>query len=220
MRAAAPDDVWFAEALDILHWDGHSWTAFNFADPTFPTQQGSIEYFFSGLLVEGPNDVWVVGGSDVVSTTFDPAFLHHFDGTTWTHLQVWVFGVAAIARAGGPIWMAVPQLSTMVNGQDANVTLLRYQPGAADVEPVAIAGVPFMPIVYHSTQMTSLFARASDDVWAAGADVAHFDGQQWTLVPDVPDVTRTGNTDPGTYVTGDAHSVWLATGGRFFRMVD
>ena len=57
-------------------------------------------------------------------------------------------------------------------------------------------------------------------MWAAGADVAHFDGQQWTLVPDVPDVTRTGNTDPGTYVTGDAHSVWLATGGRFFRMVN
>jgi hypothetical protein len=69
------------------------------------------------------------------------------------------------------------------------------------------------------TEISSLWGRAPSDIWAAGADVAHFDGVAWSRVADVPDAVR----DPAhqgfeSVVTGDATATWLVgPGPRFFR---
>jgi hypothetical protein len=58
-------------------------------------------------------------------------------------------------------------------------------------------------------------------MWASGTDLAHFDGQSWSLVADAPAAARGGITLNDTLVTGDAGAVWIATPGpRFFRKVD
>ena len=68
--------------------------------------------------------------------------------------------------------------------------------------------------------MTTLWGRGTNDVWATGTTVVHFDGQRWSLVADAPPPP---SRDSGLYdvvVTGDAGSVWLMSPGpRFFRMV-
>jgi hypothetical protein len=70
----------------------------------------------------------------------------------------------------------------------------------------------------NSIVMVSLWGRGADDVWAAGSDVAHFDGQNWALVSDAPAPARSSLDERNTFVTGDPGSVWLVTPGpRFFR---
>jgi hypothetical protein len=66
--------------------------------------------------------------------------------------------------------------------------------------------------------VASLWGRAADDVWAAGDDIAHWDGTKWSRNADASDSTRAPINGGVTVVTGDAASVWLVTAGpRFFR---
>lgn len=61
--------------------------------------------------------------------------------------------------------------------------------------------------------------RAANDIWAAGSDVAHFDGTTWRVPADLPPPARSPTSDfTHTFVTGDPRAVWLVTPGpRFFR---
>jgi hypothetical protein len=69
--------------------------------------------------------------------------------------------------------------------------------------------------------MVALWGRGGAEMWASGNDLAHFDGQSWSLVTDAPAPARNGQVFNNTLVTGDAGAVWLATPGpRFFRKVD
>jgi len=64
----------------------------------------------------------------------------------------------------------------------------------------------------------SLWGRASDDIWAAGDDVAHWDGAKWSRSGDAPAGARALLNGGATLVTGDAGSTWLvARGPHFFR---
>jgi len=208
LREAAPNDLWVAVTSNVLHWNGQAWTAFNFDDPDYPNVGASVGYFFRSIWIDSPTSVWVGGGIDQVGNTMEPSVINHYDGTSWTHTGLPALSeVDAIARDGSILWLANPT---------PGFTILRFDGTAGMTTP--IQGVdPAINVPY----MTRLFARGTNDVWASGSDVAHFDGQNWSLDPTVPTVARSTD-ERNTYVTGDASTVWLATSGpvpHFFRMV-
>ncbi len=211
VRAVAANQIWVAATNNMLRWDGQAWTAFNFDDPSYPNATASIGYFFRDIWIDSATSVWAAGASDEVGNTMDQGFVHHFDGANWTHTAIGLGGVQTIWRAGAPLWLATPT-QDIVNGQQIARTLRRFDGTSAPT--VAIAGVAPTQALY----LVTLFGRGASDVWASGADVAHFDGQSWSLVADVPSAARSSSDENNTYVTGDAGAVWLSTPGpHFFR---
>jgi hypothetical protein len=218
VRAAGPGDVWVADVNHLLHWEAGAWTVSFFDDPAYPNESASFSYLFEDIWIDGPASVWVVGGSDVVGNTMDPSSIFHFDGASWTHLGTGRFGILSIWRADDydvHFWMAQPGNPVTIDGRDRQRTLFRFD-GALPLTPVPIA--PDSPD--NQTGLHWLWGRTPSDIWAAGSDVAHFDGRQWSLVTDAPAASRPASSDfDHTFVTGDARSVWLVAEGRFFRMV-
>ncbi|HVT08442.1 MAG TPA: hypothetical protein VHO67_13365, partial [Polyangia bacterium] len=214
VRAAAPGDVWVAATSNVLHLSGGAWTTYNFDDANYPAMGATIGFSFNDIWIDSPTSVWVVGPSDQVGNTMDFGFVHHFDGTSWTHDGVGVDQVYAIWRAGAVLWLAQSTLAVL-NGQTARLSLRAFD--GTNAPAVAIAGVPANQ---GQPFMTSLFGHGANDVWSAGEDVAHYDGEGWSLVPDAPPSARSTDALSNTFVTGDAGSVWLVTPGpRFFRKV-
>jgi hypothetical protein len=205
VREAAPSAVWFAVSSNVLRWNGQAWTAYNFDDPNYPNETSTIGFGYRDIWIDSPTDVWVGGGSDRIGLTMDLSFLHHFDGTNWTHTAITLGSVEAIWRAGAVLWLANP---------GPVLTMQRFDGATA-------TGVPMLGADPNKlVAMVSLFGRGASDLWTAGNDVAHFDGQTWSLVSDAPAAARSTSDDFNTYVTGDASSVWLATTGpHFFRKV-
>lgn len=206
VRAAAANDVWVAAVGNILHFGGGQWTTYSFDDPDYPNASASVGFYYNDIWVDSPTSVWVGGPTDQVGNTMDIAAMHHFDGAGWTIHAVFAFSLEAIWRSGAAFW---------VTGVAPGSTTLNLFNGTAWMG-VPIAGVD---PTQSSPTMTSLFGHGASDIWAAGDDVAHYDGQVWSLAADAPAAARSSNFDPrNTYVTGDAGSVWLATTGpRFFR---
>jgi hypothetical protein len=158
--------------------------------------------------------VWVVGPSKQIGNTMSFGFVHEFDAGNWTHTGVGVFSIYAIWRGGSVLWLAQPSRD-LINGQGVVVPLRAFD--GTNAPGVQVAGVDptqFLPLY------SSLWGRGANDVWAAGEDVAHFDGQGWSTVPDAPTAARNESDINNTFVTGDAGSVWLVTAGpHFFRKV-
>ena len=65
----------------------------------------------------------------------------------------------------------------------------------------------------------STWSRAPNDIWAAGKDIAHFDGTSWSQVADAPASVR-DNTSATIFdeavVVGDATTTWLTNAGPVF----
>jgi len=207
VRAAAPDDLWVAATSNILHWSGGAWTTYNFDDPGFPNTSAAIGFFFTDIWIDSPMSVWVVGPSEQIGNTMSRGFVHHFDGAGWTHTAAAVGAIDAIWRGGAVLWLAQPSEDEM--------TIRAFDGATATAAP--IAGVD----PSHPVFLTNLFGRGANDMWAAGADVAQFDGQAWSLVADAPAPAHsTTGLETNTFVTGDSAATWLVTPGpRFFRQV-
>jgi hypothetical protein len=208
VRAAGASDVWINEAENIVHWTAGSWTAYNFDSPTYPQSGSALD--FTDIWIDGPNNIWVAGGSDVVGNTYDPAYLRQFDGVSWNQFYVAVYDILSIWRSGATLWLAtVPQ-------PPLGGPLVPFTGGTSFPTPVSIAGVS---ATSESPFLETLWGRADNDIWSAGSDVAHFDGASWSLETDIPSAARSATGDgSNTFVGGDPNAVWLVTPGpRFFR---
>jgi hypothetical protein len=214
VRAAAPGDIWIAATSNVLHWSNEAWTTYNFDEPSYPLS--GVAYSFDGIWVDSSTTVWPIGPSDMVGNTMDFAFIHQFDGTSWTHTGLGVNPeVSAIWRAGALLWLA-HSTRALINGQSVSPNLQSF-----DGSNLSGVVVPAADPTQAPPTFSSLFGHGISDVWAAGNDVAHFDGQGWSLIGDEPASAHAAVDQPtNTFVTGDAGSVWLVTPGpRFFRKV-
>jgi hypothetical protein len=210
VRAAGSDDLWATERSNVLHRHGGAWTGYNFSDPSYPAG-AAIAFSYNDVWIDGPSSVWIASSSDQIGSTMDPAFLHHFDGTTWTRVQVAIYGVLAMWHAGPTFWLAAP-------GQmAASASLVRYD-GATTASTVAILG----DSSDFRSEVRRLWGRTASDVWAAGTNLVHFDGLTWSVVADAPPSAHVLTHDTtNTFITGDPRSVWIVTAGpRFFRRVE
>ena len=173
-----------------------------------PNQSASITYGFNRISILAQNDIWIGGGSDQIGNTMDPASLYHStDGVNWSIHPVGVFNVNALwpNGAGGAFWLAMPPAA----GQEFSIKHFAND----------IVTVPAIPDWSPTVEVTSFWGRAANDVWAAGEDVAHFDGSAWSRVTDAPDAVRDlANAHNNSVVTGDANATWLVgVGPHFFR---
>jgi len=212
VRAAGSNDLWVTERSNILHYKDGAWTVTNLNDPYYPTTSASIGFWYYDIWIDSPSSVSVVGGSDQIGNTMDPAMLHHFDGVKWTSVSVGTYNVFAMWRADTAFWLAAP-------GQDLGQrSLIRYDATGATTT-AAVAGASDTP-----PEFGRLWGRGANDLYAAGTDLAHFDGTTWSMVADQPPSAHgptAGYPPTNTFVTGDATAVWIVTPGpRFFRKLD
>ncbi|MES1165326.1 MAG: hypothetical protein ABUR63_06205, partial [Verrucomicrobiota bacterium] len=207
VRAAAPNDLWIAATSNILHWSNEAWTTYNFDDAGYPNSSAAIGYFYNDIWIDAPTSVWVVGIAEQVGNTMSEGAVSHFDGASWTQTHNTAVGtIDAIWRGGAVLWLAQPS--------EDELTLRAFDGTMATA--AQIAGVD---ITQNRVFLTNLFGRGANDLWAAGEDVAHFDGEGWSLVTDAPAPAHsTTGLETNTFVTGDASATWLVTPGpRFFR---
>jgi hypothetical protein len=203
MRAGGRDEVWVMASGTMLHWASGAWQALSIpvAEPQF------YSYAYSEIWVGGPDDVWLGGAMEHVTggPIINPALLLRFDGASFTEVPFGLWTVYGLWGDGaGGVWVAAarPGQAPLYHG-----ALLESDRGY-----VAIDGWS------EQAGVASLWGRAADDVWAAGDDIAHWDGTKWSRNADASDSTRAPINGGVTVVTGDAASVWLVTAGpRFFR---
>jgi hypothetical protein len=206
-QARTRDDVWFTQQGTISHLLNGQWH-FQQLSVGPPGVTASISYAFNAISILAENDVWIGGGSDQVGNTMDPASLYHsVDGLAWSIHTVGAFNVNALwpVGAGDAFWLAMPPDSV------EPLSIRRFDADTVTVPPVA----GWSP----SLEVKSLWGRAPNDVWAAGEDIAHFDGSAWSRVTGAPDAVRDlRGVHADSVVTGDANATWLVgVGPHFFR---
>jgi hypothetical protein len=192
--------------LFMLRWTSGTWRAFTI-DEIVPDHAAGLDFYYLGALwVSGHDDVWIGGPTYFIGSTMNGGSVLHYDGTAWK----WAAGAgfpkwpAALWGTAGEVWIAID--GGNVSGAK-QATLLHHvndawTSGVVDVLP------------WRAEGLHSVWGRGPNDVWAAGADVVHWDGSAFALVDDAPEAVRHMNA----LVTGDANSVWLVgPGPRFFR---
>ena len=209
VQARTPDDVWFTSSAMIVHFlNGQVTTTEIPAGPSPDPSTPPITFAYSAISILGENDVWVGGSAQQNANTMPPAVLFHFDGQSWTvHGPVGPIAVEALWPAGSPdaLWVAVAAAAGQAfpivgfaNDTVTQTTIANWEMGG---------------------DVISLWGRAPNDIWAAGKDIAHFDGTSWSQVADAPASVR-DNTDATVFdeavVVGDATTTWLTNAGPVF----
>ena len=177
---ASPREVWAVGPMGtILSYDGNAWSgvALGPVDGNVPTPEGEAytAYSFIGVRGSAANDVWVVGNAGRAL---------HFDGSAWTAKPTCepAVDLVAVSPLGPADAWAVGWSGP--GPADAAIGAILHWDGAAwtrEETGASLGGV----------SLSAVWARADDDVWAAGTRqdigdhlgmVLHWDGQTWTMV--------------------------------------
>jgi hypothetical protein len=195
------DDVWAAgdnnESEGSLtaivdHWDGTRWRR---VDVDLPP--GTTNSHFDGISAASADDVWAVGGGDMMNGYL----LEHWDGHAWTP------STPVETRSGRPLIGALHGIDVRsahdvwaVGGQ-----VIDHVPKTAvahwDGKSWTLMPSPNSP--EPENELTSVTAISADDVWAVGSAgprlfepavtvILHWDGHRWSRVPS-PNVGAVAN---------------------------
>ena len=151
----------FAGSYDgrILHFDGNTWMA----------QATPVTTPVWGIWAVAPNDVWAVGGDNLLGTT---PFILHYDGAQWTLAPIPPLQRPRVA-AFFKVWGSGPNDIYAV-GQ--NGAILHWN-GSTFTEQGA--GI--------SQDLIGIWGNGPNDITAVGgrgtAEIAHFNGTQWQHAP-------------------------------------
>lgn len=176
-------DVWAAgESGQLMHYDGATWSLL----PKLPA--GHLRAFYGAT----DKDLWVCADSGV---------LYHYDGTSWlpaasytTASFVGIWGASA-----RDIW-AIAEDGTRVHYDGSGWSVVALPGGnnmrglwAASPDDLFAAGDYGSVVRYRGTDWQQarysgsssssyggIWGTAATDVWAIGAELAHFDGSSWT----------------------------------------
>ncbi len=180
VRAGSPNHVWVAATSHILRWDGSSLDRLQLRRPDLSGHRWERRLQLQRLLDRRPQRRVDRRRLDRVGSTMEPGIVHHFDGTSFTRIGVGAYNVFALWRGG-------PGLLWAVNSSFSSMPLSRLEGTTA--QGVVIAGTD--PNA-SAPELTTLWGRGANDVWATGTTVVHFDGQQWSVVADAPPPTLAG----------------------------
>jgi hypothetical protein len=199
-----PGDVWVHGGADALfHWQGKRWSKVPIAID--PTHWGVMLRFWG----TSREDVWAVG----------LWWVFHWDGQKWRVVPSPIEshpGFAGQAASRGRV-LARPlvtnaKLIGITGSGPRDVWLVGTALPSPTPEPFALhwngerwtrATLPVSGV-----ELTAVWARASDDVWAVGTGgvVLRFDGKRWSRVPSP--------TSADLYtVTGTEAEVWIGGAG-------
>jgi hypothetical protein len=177
LSAVAADDLWgtFMQPTgspgivsygNLVHFDGSSWSD--------PVAFHDTQYLWD-VWMRATDDAWAVGQGAPWDYVDGVLWVLRYDGTSWKQLSVPSLGAdAASARVfglpTGEVWVTVnyyePGLSAVLFWDGQGWTTA-YQ----DMTLFARDGAP------------RPWAAAVDDVWIPGRTPLHFDGKNWTLLP-------------------------------------
>jgi len=184
VTAAGPTDVWAvgvrrtpAETPLVARWSGKAWAA----TPT-PVAPAGQRYNLTAVDAVAPGDAWAVGSSAASATRTAAAL--HYDGA-WTAVALptppigqssELSDVDMTAAGGWAVGSATtggkPQRALVLRRLEASWTRATVPDGDAT-----------------SSELSAVFTRAADDVWAVGSQVRldgrrvgmimHWDGASW-----------------------------------------
>jgi hypothetical protein len=209
VKAIAHDDVWFfGDAIYVgpsspdlaiaLHWNGST-----FEFKPVPGVNPQTSGFGDGNSLRAgsalsPTDIWAVGAaSDGDSMPAGHSQIQHWNGSTWQNIPgpspgVWHDLNAVVAIAPNDVWAG----GDYFDGSSYAGLALHYN--GSSWTQVAIPG-----------GVSEFVAFASNDVYAAGSAIMHWDGASWTTVDSFPQVNSA--TQAGLSAIGPCE---LWTGGR------
>jgi hypothetical protein len=221
IAATSATDVWavgyewisnFVELPLLLHYNGTTWKQFN----TSQFQFGQV----SSVFARAADDVWAVGWTGQIPNV--NALALHWNGTSWkraafpTEAGGWIALKSVSGVAGNDVWAVGSYQFSDING--LSLRARSYHWDGLHWKPVRVG------LAFYS-YLSSVTAKATDDVWAVGEGVVlpklneldvtyHWDGSTWSNVPN-PDkgvlygVSASSSTDvwavgtgfvtPGTY---------------------
>jgi hypothetical protein len=214
VTALAANDVWAvggsAGGTLAEHWNGAGWSV------TPSPNGGATDDVLNGVAAASSSDVWAVG-SATNDTYTRSGLIEHWDGTHWSlsltlppsgQFGQELYGVAA--RSATDAWAV----------GNANGPLVKHWNGAT------WATVPFPPLSPSYLSDDVLFgvvALAATDVWVVGGFppvgcgsdnpvlIAHWDGKQWSVVPNTPTGVLYGVAAAGPH---DLWAVGTTFGGQ------
>jgi hypothetical protein len=231
-------DVWAvaggiggAGAFNLIHWDGNAWS------PVFADTSVNL----AAVWGTGPNDVWAVGGSGVQGV------ITHFNGSAWhvsltsnlTNLtSVWGSGPSDVWAVGSPygpisndesnsilhllggVWS--PVADNAPNGQAKVLTSVwAASPGVAWATGFGAIlswnGTAWASSTAPSGYYQHVWGRTSNDVWAVGPGIFHFDGASWAN-QGINDVLLSAVGGSSTAAGGRA-GVWAGGSQAIFALV-
>jgi hypothetical protein len=187
--ARATGDVWAVGNYDnggvlhtlTAHYDGAAWTA-------VPSpNQGTTNNTLQGVVALAPDDAWAVGGYGEAITQ-SQTLIEHWNGSAWS-----LATPPAIAGANGLLGVAaVAANDVWAVGSAANIigapqTFIAHWNGSAWSHVASPNGIDLGLNV-----LTSVSARAANDVWAAGfyidlsgvsyTLIEHWNGSAWSVI--------------------------------------
>ncbi|MEV4254420.1 hypothetical protein AB0J52_14815 [Spirillospora sp. NPDC049652] len=207
VAGSSANDVWAVgsgpSGLYALRWNGAKWTV------SHTWKAGNAEP--GGIVVSGPKDVWV-HGSEYDGYAFGT---WHFDGLSWTRPRTGFTLTGGASVAAKNIW-AVGN-----NGRKDTwpSPVARHWNGKS----WTAVKLPALPNAGHPSELKTVAARSSSDVWLAGTRyerqgsvyasrplAVHWDGKTWRR-SDPP--ARSGIIS----VTPDGKGgAWAATASEVF----
>lgn len=188
VSSASTDDVWAVgygysgtePGTVTEHWDGSTWSLI----PS-PNADAAASYL-DGVSVVGASDAWAVGRS-VIEGISRP-LIEHWDGTQWSiapgpRIKAQLFDVTAVSSTD--VWAA----GIEGEGQGGpHSTFIVHWDGKTWARVASPGGS------FASSELTSISAINSHDVWAVGGSgknayspsqtlIVHWNGDAWVVVP-------------------------------------
>jgi hypothetical protein len=166
--AVAANDVWaVGPAGTAMHYDGRRWSKVAIPDPG-----GRVESL-NEVSAVASNDVWAVGTMSGGHPFDGLTFSIHWDGTRWSVVPSpspksgdEVQGVSALS--GDEAWMVGEYFPDAFTNKPLTE---HFSGGAWTVVPAP-----------QTSNLDGVAAVASNDVWAVGSSIYHWDGSTWTIV--------------------------------------
>ena len=173
----------------VAHWDGTSWSRVTVPLP----QNDNLASDLDAISADGPNDVWIVGTFESLTSPAEQVYSLHFNGTAWSivPMQQVTSGATNTAAFGGikansptDVWavgsLAVPDSSSSTLIEHFNGTAWSVVPSPSPGNFAGLSGVTT--------------SNAANNVWAVGSDenpatgtfqtlTENWNGTSWSVVP-------------------------------------
>jgi hypothetical protein len=205
-----PNPSQYLTATLAEHWDGNQWSIVTTPSVSAPTVQ------LNSIAAVNSGDIWAAGYSDDPNCLCGQTVIEHWDGNSWTRLKTPNPGVADYLT--GITAISATDVWAVGYGWISNFTelplILHYNGATWKVSNTS---------QLQFGQLSSVFARATNDVWAVGwtgqipnvkALTLHWNGASWTRAA-FP--TESGGWIALKSVSGVAtNDVWAVGDYQFF----
>lgn len=182
----------------IEHYDGLSWAV-------YPSPSIAVESQLSGVMCTAASDCWAVGESN---PSVSEDLIEHFDGSSWTQVP----GGVPVPGGGLAGVTCTSSIDCWATGFQNNA--IEHFDGTAWT--VAFAPALGQPLY----QLYRVRCPSPTDCWAVGrlgasppqgGLIAHFDGSQWSFVPEAQPANDSAVDDVACPSAGDCWGVGCAS---------